>query len=48
VVDVVTPCALNVYKAFTEKITTVCCEIMWTMLLVYVTLVNSYTFMDPC
>jgi len=48
VVDVVTPHALNVYKEFAEKIAAVCCEIMWTMLLVCVILVNSYTVMDPC
>jgi hypothetical protein len=48
VVDVVKPYALNVYKEFAEKITAVCCEIMWTMLLVCVALINSYMLMDPC
>ena len=47
-VEVVTPHALNVCKEFAEKITAVCCEIMWPMLLVHVTLVNSHIVMDPC
>jgi hypothetical protein len=36
-VDVATPRALNLYKEFAEKISAVYCEIMWTMLVVYVT-----------